>query len=182
MPPAGRTPQRHSPSTGHPLDAARASGSGAAVGLTRALERCEIPEDGFHHTSHLRVAWVYLAECATTDQAADRMAATLRRFAAAVGHPEKYHHTMTVFWIRRLAVEHATQPDASLDDVLTHTPALLDKNLPLAYYSPGRLFSEEARASWLDPDLRLLDTSATSSGPAHSSGDPPDRPVPGRSA
>ena len=28
------------------------------------------------------------------------MAATLRRFAASVGKPEKYHQTMTVFWIR----------------------------------------------------------------------------------
>jgi hypothetical protein len=179
--PDGPTNQGHSPSTCHPLDPSRASGSGGAVGLTRALERCEIPEDGFRHTSHLRVAWIYLTESATTDQAADRMAATLRRFAAAVGHPEKYHHTMTVFWMRRLGVEHATQPDASLDDILTHTPALLDKNLPLAYYSPGRLFSEEARASWLDPDLRPLDTGATSSGPARSSGDSPDRPVSGRS-
>ena len=188
-----RPDQRHSASTGGPPDLSRAAASpraasrdddaqGAAVALTRVLERCEVPGDGFHHTSHLRVAWVYLAEPATTEEAADRMAATLRRFAAAAGHPEKYHHTMTLFWVRRLAVEHATRPDASLDDILAHTPALLDKNLPLAYYSPGRLFSEEARASWLDPDLRPLDTRATSSRPAHSSGDPPDRPVSGRSA
>jgi hypothetical protein len=187
-----RTNQRHSASTSGPLDGSRASeplraasrGDDAqevAVALTRALERCEVPADGFHHTSHLRVAWVYLAEHATTEGAADRMAATLRRFAAAAGHPEKYHHTMTLFWVRRLAVEQATRPDASLDDILTHAPALLDKNLPLAYYSPGRLFSEEARASWLDPDMRPLETRETSSRPAYSSGDPPDRPVSGRS-
>jgi hypothetical protein len=152
------------------------------VGLARALERCEIREDKFHHASHLRVAWVYLVECATIDEAADRMATTLRRFAAAVGHAEKYHHTITVFWMRRLAAERAAHHGASLDDILARTPALLDKNLPLAYYSPGRLFGEEARASWLDPDLRPLETRATSADPAHSPGDPPDRPVSGGSA
>jgi hypothetical protein len=153
-----------------------------AVELTRALERCEVPNEGFHHSSHLRVAWVYLAECATTDEAATRMAATLRRFAAAVGHAEKYHHTMTVFWMRRLAIARAAHPGASLEAMLTHTPALLDKSLPLAYYSPGRLGSEEARASWLEPDLQPLDVGAITSGPADSSGDPPDRPVSGRPA
>src|SRR5436190_2146183 len=153
-----------------------------AAGLARALERCEVPNEGFHHASHLRVAWVYLVEFATVDEAAERMAATLRRFAAAVGHAEKYHQTMTVFWMRRLAIARAARPGASLDVILTHTPELLDKSLPLAYYSSGRLGSEEARASWLDPDLQPLDIGAIASGSADSSGDTPDRPVSGRPA
>jgi hypothetical protein len=153
-----------------------------AVELTRALEQCQIPEGGFPHASHLRVAWVYLLESATVDEAALRMAATLRRFAAAAGQLEKYHQTITVFWMRRLASERAMHPGASLEDLLRHVPALLDKNLPLAYYSRERLFSEEARASWLEPDLTPLDRGATSSGPARSPGDPQDRPVSGGSA
>ena len=80
------------------------------------------------------------------DSAGGNLSAVVSQLSAAAGDPEKYHHTMTLFWMRRLAVEQAIRPDASLDDILTHTPALLDKNLPLAYYSPGRLFSEEARA------------------------------------
>jgi hypothetical protein len=142
------------------------------VDVVRALERCEIPNEGFHHASHLGVAWVYLVESPTTWEAVERMAATLRRFAASVGHPEKYHHTTTVFWMRRLAAERASYPEASLDEILRRTPALLDKNLPLTYYSSGRLFSEEARLSWLDPDLRPLDADATSSGATDSSGNP----------
>jgi hypothetical protein len=74
--------------------------------LARALERCEIPNEGFPHVSHLRVAWVYLEECAEVEAACERMAATLRRFAAAVGKPEKYHETITLFWIRALAAAH----------------------------------------------------------------------------
>ena len=71
--------------------------------LTRALECCKIPNEGFPHVSHLRVAWVYLEESSSLEEASERMAATLRRFAAAVGKPEKYHQTITVFWIRALA-------------------------------------------------------------------------------
>jgi hypothetical protein len=63
------------------------------VELTRALERGQIPNDGFHHVDHLRVAWVYLQEAPTVETAIARMATTLRRFAASVGKPEKY-------WIR----------------------------------------------------------------------------------
>jgi hypothetical protein len=150
--------------------------------LARALERGQIPDEGFHHASHLTVAWVYLLECSSTGEAAARMAATLRRFAASVGQVEKYHHTITVFWVRRLAAERASRPGGSLHEILTDVPALLDKRLPLAYYSSARLFSDEARASWLEPDVRPLDTDAASSGSPHPPGDAPDRALPGRSA
>jgi hypothetical protein len=32
------------------------------IELARALERGELPNAGFHHADHLRVAWVYLSE------------------------------------------------------------------------------------------------------------------------
>ncbi len=99
------------------------------VELTRALERCEIPNAGVAHASHLRVAWVYLTECASVDDATERMAATLRRFAAAVGKAEKYDHPMTVFWMRSLADARAAHPGSTLDEVLRAEPRLLDKQL-----------------------------------------------------
>ena len=99
------------------------------VELTRALERCEIPNEGFPHAFHLRVAWVYLSEHVSVDDATDRMAATLRRFSASVGKPEKYDHPMTVFWMRTLADARAVHPDKTLDEVLRAAPQLLDKQL-----------------------------------------------------
>jgi hypothetical protein len=92
----------------------------------------------FNHAAHLRLALEYLADAGSLDDATDRIAAALRGKAAAAGHPEKYHHTVTVFWMRMLA-------------------RLLNKDLPLAYFSPDRLSSEVARASWIEPDLRPLD-------------------------
>jgi len=128
----------------------------ADVGLARALERGEIPNNAFAHASHLRVAWVYLHESATVDEAAARIASTLRRFAASVGKSEKYHETITIFWMRALAAARSAMSGATLDEVLHANPRLLDKDFVLAYYSTDRLFSSEARRSWVDPDRQPL--------------------------
>ena len=98
------------------------------VELTRTLERCEVPNEGLPHASHLRVAWVYLCESASLDQAVERMAATLRRFAVSVGHAEKYSEPTTVFWMLQIAAARAVMPGAGMDEVLRAYPRLLDKN------------------------------------------------------
>ena len=104
----------------------------------RAFEGGDIAPADFHHASHLRLAIAYLEESRTIDEATERMAAALRAFAAAAGKADKYHHTLTVFWMRMAA-------------------RLLNKDLPLMYYSPSRLSGEDARTGWLEPDRRPLD-------------------------
>ena len=99
------------------------------VDLTRALERCELPNSGFPHASHLRVAWVYLCESPSVDEALARMAATVRRFAASVGRAEKYSEAITAFWLYQMAAARAAMPGAGVDDVLRAYPRLLDKDL-----------------------------------------------------
>jgi hypothetical protein len=124
--------------------------------FARAFERGDIANGGFRHASHLRLALAYLEESPSVDEAVARMASALRTFAAAHGHPEKYHHTITVFWMRMVAT-------------------LLDKDLPFTYYSRERLSSEAARTGWIEPDLRTFDGLTTRS--ANPSCDPSDRPV-----
>ena len=124
--------------------------------LTRAFERGEIPNQDFRHSSHLQVAWVYLCQSASVEQAGERMAATLRRFAASAGHPEKYHETITLFWLRLLHRLRDASPHPDLDHLLQLHPQLLEKDLPLEYYSRDTLFSDFARASWVEPDLKSV--------------------------
>src|SRR6516165_12747408 len=99
------------------------------VELTRALERGEIPNEGFHHVDHLRVAWVYLEEAATVEEAIARMAATLRRFTASVGKAEKYSDPLTAFWMHQMAAARALMPDADCAATVARMPWLLDKSL-----------------------------------------------------
>jgi hypothetical protein len=118
------------------------------VALTRALERGEPPAAGFPHASHLRVAWVYLSESPTVDEALRRMGSTLRRFAASVGQAEKYSDVITAFWMYQVAAVRALMPAAAFDDAVRAYPRLLDKEL----------IASTPRA-------------------AHSSSDPSDRPL-----
>jgi len=100
--------------------------------LTRALERRQIPNEGFHHVDHLRVAFVYLTECGTVDEALGRMETTLRAFAASVGKPEKYSQSMTEFWMYQMAAARALLAEADCAMLLRACPKLLDKNFTLA--------------------------------------------------
>jgi hypothetical protein len=102
---------------------------GADVELARAFERGELPPGGFHHEQHLRVAWVYLVEWPTVDEAIARIEATLLRFTAAVGKPEKYSRATTVFWMHQLAAARTVMPDAECDALFRAYPWLLNKDL-----------------------------------------------------
>ena len=143
--------------------------------LARAFERGDIGNAAFHHDSHLRVAWAYLRENASPARATERMAASLREFAAVAGKPEKYHHTLTVFWVHAMALAGSSMQGRDAADVLRAYPCLLDKDLPLAFYSRERLFSEAARLSWVAPDRQPLTADAPAIRSADSQSDTPDR-------
>ena len=145
------------------------------VELTRALERGELKD--FHHASHLHVAWVYLAESSSVQEAAKKMRNTLRRFAAAAGKPEKYHETITLFWVHLLSRAHAVSGAEPLEEIVHANPQLLEKNFPLAYYSAKRLFSDEARTSWVAPDLKPLSIDAIATCSSSPPCDAPNRPL-----
>jgi hypothetical protein len=146
------------------------------IEFARRFERGEIRNEEFHHREHLRVAWAFLQEARTTEDACDRMRNAIRAFALSVGHARKYHETLTLFWVRLLAeVRKRVDATQDLDSILPAHAFLLDKNAPLAWYTPARLHSDDARLGWVAPDLQFLESHAT---PAHSSdpsGDAPDR-------
>lgn len=149
------------------------------VDLTRALERGEIANESFHHLSHLHVAWVYLSESSGVEEAAAKMRNTLQRFAASAGKAEKYHATITLFWVHLLAGIRAARFRQNLEEIVRAHPRLLEKNFPLAYYSPQRLFSDKARTSWVEPDLKPLPADATALCSSSPPGHAPDRTLSG---
>ncbi|MEJ8569380.1 hypothetical protein [Elongatibacter sediminis] len=119
------------------------------------VEACEYPVAEFDHRAHLRLAYVYL--CAHgTDRAIRRMRDTILGLLRQAGvDPEgKYHQTMTEAWI--LAVHHfmnKTKCSESADDFISQNPMMLDSKIMLTHYSAELLFSEEARRSFVEPNL-----------------------------
>jgi hypothetical protein len=124
--------------------------------FTRAFESGSVTPSQFDHLAHVRVAWVYLHEAPSVEEALPRMRAAIRRFAAAAGASQKYHETITVLWMRLLADVQGRGGAGELADVLRDHPRLADKDLPLQYYTRERLFSDEARSAWVEPDRQPL--------------------------
>src|SRR5438270_4241740 len=147
------------------------------VELARAFERGEIRNEDFHHVSHLRVAWVYLSESQSTEEAAERLSVTLKRFAASAGKPEKYHETVTRFWTELLAKLRDSTGSVQFDQLVVRNPQLLEKNFSLQYYSRDLLFSDLARTTWVEPDLKPLPTNAIAVCSSSSARHPSNRAV-----
>lgn len=121
------------------------------------LEDGDFPAADFNHRAHLRLAYVYLCE-ANTDGATDKMRHTLNQFLIHNNvDPAKFHQTLTHAWI--LAVNHfmnRASSATSADDLIDRYPQMLDTQIMLTHYSKERLFSEEARRVFLQPDIERI--------------------------
>jgi hypothetical protein len=109
---------------------------------------------GFSHVDHIRMAFAYARRGGV--QGAVEGARGIRGFAEAVGAHTKYHETMTVAWARivgRVALD--SQP-LGFPAVLDAHPELLGRDLLAEHYSDELLFSDEARAAFVEPDLAPL--------------------------
>ena len=122
----------------------------------RAFETCELSNKFFHHGDHIRAAWLYIRHLGETEATA-RLSEGIRQFAAHHGSPQKYHHTMTVAWVRLIAAAQRDTPNVvRFEDFLAAHPHLLDMRALSKYYSASRLGSAAARAEWIEPDLQML--------------------------
>jgi uncharacterized protein YfiM (DUF2279 family) len=122
----------------------------------RAFEDLSFPSDFFHHREHLRVAWLYL-QSSDASRAAERMAGGIRRFANHHGATQKYHHTLTLAWMRLVAVALVEMPEGkTFEQFMAAHPHLSSKNLLAKYYSNELLQSANAREGWVEPDLEPL--------------------------
>jgi hypothetical protein len=107
----------------------------------------------FSHRAHVRLAYVFLAE-SDVDLALERMRAALISFLSHHGIPAtRYHETLTRAWL--LGVNHFMHrsPEASsAADFIERNPLLLDPKIMLTHYSADLLFSDQARANFVEPD------------------------------
>lgn len=115
-----------------------------------------LPNGECRHRDHLRLAWLAVTRFGG-DAAPGLVSQGIRHFAAAHGHPEKYHETMTRFWVRIVAhMAHARPDIQSFEQFLAAFPQLLDKSLPLRHWERETMFSPAARATWIEPDVAAL--------------------------
>ena len=120
----------------------------------RAFEACQLAPERFDHRAHIRLAYCYLAEC-DVETATARVRSALQAFLRHNGVPAtKYHETMTRAWI--LAVRHfmeLTPESPSADGFIEANPRMLDSKIMMTHYSAALVFSDVARAQFVEPDL-----------------------------
>ncbi len=110
---------------------------------------------GFGHREHLELAWSYLRRY-PTDEAAEVMAAAIRRIARQHEAEDKYHETITRTWVHFVAVHIQRWGAESFEEFIERNPDLLDRKLIEHFYSRELILTESARAAWVVPDLRRL--------------------------
>ena len=106
----------------------------------------------FTHRDHVRMAFAY-ARDGGSDHAVAKAREGIARLAA--GSP-KYHETLTVAWARAVAHMAGESSAETFDAFLSDFPQLERRDLLDAHYSRELLFSDAARAAFVEPDRRPL--------------------------
>lgn len=130
--------------------------SGEDRAFRAAFEACAVPPAQFNHAAHVRLAYAYLVE-SDVESAVQRMREALPNFIDHNGIPRsKFHETITRAWI--LAVRHFMNraTSSSFADFIAKNPELLDSKIMLTHYSASVLFSPDARAVFVEPDLDAI--------------------------
>lgn len=115
-----------------------------------------LPPARFHHRDHLRLAWLLTRQLG--DEAATRAITTgIQGFATRHGQADKYHETLTRFWVRIVGHMVEARPDITeFETFLATFPQLLDKDLPYRHWRRDTMAGPAARAQWVEPDLLAL--------------------------
>ncbi|UZR98008.1 hypothetical protein [Chondrinema litorale] len=127
------------------------------INLIQAFENQKLPLSVWTHEAHLTVAFYYLKKH-TPEESLILLRSGIISYNNSVGtansFDEGYHETLTIFWIWTIASYISLNPDHEIKVFLGSKFAT--KEFPFQFYSHAKLFSTEARAKWVEPDIRNL--------------------------
>ena len=125
--------------------------------IVRAFEDASISRDLWKHAEHLTVALHYLChydfETATAKMRDGIFNLLTKGFEVDLSKEMPYHETLTIFWMRTVAEYAASKSESSTLDLANGLVSIYDKDYPLRFYSREFLFSDTARAKFVDGDL-----------------------------
>ncbi|MGB2886811.1 MAG: hypothetical protein WBC04_03870 [Candidatus Acidiferrales bacterium] len=144
--------------------------------VARRFEDCSYRPEEFHHAQHLTVIVWYLAQLGP-EAALKKIREALLKFTKHYGKTA-YHESITCFWVSTVNNHlRQTNRDGNLAAVANEVIERLgNKDLIYEHYSRDRIMSPEAKAEWVEPDLKPLSRGAPTQPPAFGTRHPaPDR-------
>jgi len=124
--------------------------------LVESFERGTISEKEWRHAEHLIVGLYYL-ENHDFDTALSNMRNgifnLLRAFRVDLTKEMPYHETLTVFWMKTVENFRQSRNNASIERIGEELIENFEKDYPLKFYSRDLLFSDDARARYIEGDL-----------------------------
>ncbi len=126
--------------------------------IVRSFENGTISRERWKHAGHLTVAFYYIENSKSLDEATDKMRAgifnLLKAFDVDLEKEMPYHETMTRFWMVIVSDFAKNKNGYSIVETANLIVENLgDKDLPLRFYSRELLFSDAARKNFIEPDL-----------------------------
>lgn len=143
----------HAEPTRHGHDPHHHAGHGNDA-FTELMSRVMATSPRFGHREHIYLTWLAVREHGA-EEAIGLVSAGIAAVTRAEGVPGKYHATITRAWVE-LVAHHAggTRPATSFKAFAEANPLLLDKQLLKTFYRTDTLARDEARANWVEPDLK----------------------------
>lgn len=135
----------------------RLSSDDSIQSLVVRFEACTWPLDRWTHRAHLAVGLSY-ARSMSFDEALDQLRNRISLYNQACGDPSGYNETVTRLFLRKITstccrTEDIRPAHVIVEDLVsTCTVTWLYR-----YYSKERIWSPEAKATWVAPDLQPLD-------------------------
>jgi hypothetical protein len=129
--------------------------------LIRQFEGKTLPKSDWTHHAHLTVG-LYYSYYNPMHESLCIMKSKIITYNEAVGTintpSSGYHETLTLFWLKiidNFLQDRSQLPLHELCNIFLSSPQA-NKELPLRHYSKERLFSVQARATWIEPDVRPI--------------------------
>ncbi|MGC2235300.1 MAG: hypothetical protein WA584_04020 [Pyrinomonadaceae bacterium] len=125
--------------------------------IVESFEDGTISRDDWKHAEHLTVALYYLSNHdfeTSLRMMREGIFNLLKAFEVDLTKEMPYHETMTVFWIRTVYDFKNSKNGASMVEICSELTGKFDKDYPLKFYSRELLFSDEARAKFVEGDLK----------------------------
>ena len=126
--------------------------------LVASFEDASIARDVWKHDEHLVVALYYLNKFGDVHDATNKIRDGLfnlltEGFKVDLTKEMPYHETLTVFWMKTVDEFSRNTNGVPLHEKANKLVEEYDKDYPLKFYSREYLFSDEARARFVEPDL-----------------------------